>query len=168
LTLGAAASVLAQNFSAALEGSGTPNDRARRLLSVVERSAGFRDKVLKEYAFKCVVTDLETSPVPASRLKGLIEAAHVQPVSAGGPDDISNGLTLTPSVHRLFDAGLFTLEESESSLRVKTSPLLLPDMVVSTNGANLGVYDGRPVNIGAGKLSPDFLRHHQRLIFRAS
>lgn len=36
---------------------------------------------------------------------GVVEAAHIQPVSDGGPDDVRNGIALCPTHHRLFDKG---------------------------------------------------------------
>jgi len=55
----------------------------------------FRVLVTDLYGRRCAVTGERTLPV--------LEAAHVRPVSAGGPHDPRNGLLLRSDLHTLFD-----------------------------------------------------------------
>ena len=84
-------------------------DRTRRLVSTLERTSRFREGVVQAYDFRCAVTQFSAGAMPQGRVTALIEAAHIRPVADRGPDSLSNGIAMTPTVHRLFDAGLFTL-----------------------------------------------------------
>ncbi len=144
--------------------------REIRLVERLERSARFRDQVLREYSFRCALTGLAAKPAPASRLSGLIEAAHIKPVSAQGPDVLQNGLALTPTVHRLFDAGFIGLKVAGSVVRLVTSPELSSDMTVSSSGTDLGLENGRlitlPERVMGDAAFNDYVAHHGRSVFR--
>ena len=44
---------------------------------------------------------------------GLVDAAHILPVGIeGSTDDVSNGISLSPTYHRAYDKGLIFLDES--------------------------------------------------------
>jgi len=62
----------------------------------------FRALVIDAYGRKCALTGESTLPV--------LEAAHIRPYSDHGPHAISNGLLLRSDFHKLFDAGLLTVE----------------------------------------------------------
>jgi len=62
----------------------------------------FRTLVIDAYRRKCAVTGETTLPV--------LEAAHIRPYADRGPHAISNGLLLRSDFHKLFDAGLVTIE----------------------------------------------------------
>ena len=52
--------------------------------------------------------------VPAPRESGgraEVQAAHIRPVEASGPDIINNGLALSGTVHWMFDRGLICLAD---------------------------------------------------------
>jgi putative restriction endonuclease len=74
------------------------------------RDAGFRDRVLRAYEYRCCVCgfDLRIGQISAG-----LEAAHIQWHHVGGPDVEPNGLALCALHHKLFDLGAFTLEPSE-------------------------------------------------------
>jgi putative restriction endonuclease len=78
----------------------------RRVLSTVNRwarSASFREQVLRAYGFRCSVTRMQLR---------LVEAAHIFPVEAeDAPDNVRNGIALSPTYHRAFDGGLIYLDE---------------------------------------------------------
>jgi putative restriction endonuclease len=40
-----------------------------------------------------------------------VEAAHIRPVGANGPDTVQNGLALSGTVHWMFDRGLISLSD---------------------------------------------------------
>ena len=62
----------------------------------------FRTLVIDAYARRCAITGENTLPV--------LEAAHIQPYTDFGPHQINNGLLLRSDFHKLFDAGLVTVE----------------------------------------------------------
>jgi HNH endonuclease len=62
----------------------------------------FRTLVIDAYGRRCAVTGENTLPA--------LEAAHIQPYADLGPHQVSNGLLLRSDFHKLFDAGLVTIE----------------------------------------------------------
>lgn len=147
-------------------------ERARRLAEVVQRGALFRDRVLDTYERRCAITGFTVGPSSPIRIPVLVDAAHIRPVRHDGSDDISNGLALTPTLHRMFDAGLFTLRYSAGHLEVVTSPVLAEGMITSPDGRfqlllDTGVRARLPTQPRSWP-SPDQLRFHERNVYRAS
>ena len=67
------------------------------------RSYRFRRDVLEAYDYACAVTGWQL---------GVIEAAHIVPVTDDrSVDKVTNGIALSPTLHRAFDAGLIYLDE---------------------------------------------------------
>lgn len=62
----------------------------------------FRTLVIDAYKRQCAITGEHTLPV--------LEAAHILPFAEHGPHHVSNGLLLRSDFHKLFDAGLVTVE----------------------------------------------------------
>src|SRR3546814_364477 len=62
----------------------------------------FRTLVIDAYRRRCVMTGETTLPV--------LEAAHIQSYADEGTHQVSNGLLLRSDFHKLFDAGLVTVE----------------------------------------------------------
>jgi putative restriction endonuclease len=63
----------------------------------------FRVAVTDFYERQCAVTRERTLPI--------LDAAHIRPFAAGGPNEVSNGLLLRTDVHRLFDLGYVTVSD---------------------------------------------------------
>lgn len=77
------------------------------------RDPKFRPMVLRAYEHRCAVTGFRAA------LGGSFfgcEAAHVKWHAYSGPDTLSNGLTLEPTIHKLFDAGAWTLTDDRRIL----------------------------------------------------
>jgi putative restriction endonuclease len=78
----------------------------RKLVSAVEtysKDSNFRKKVLDAYGHRCAVT--------RAQLK-LVDAAHILPVPAPqSSDDVTNGLALSPTMHRAYDNCLIYLDK---------------------------------------------------------
>jgi len=73
-------------------------------VSRYSRDANFRKKVLNAYDNRCAIT--------RSQLK-LVDAAHILPVTSDDSSDhVSNGVALSPTMHRAYDTGLIFLDES--------------------------------------------------------
>jgi putative restriction endonuclease len=146
-------------------------DRSERLVAVIQRDARFRQVVLACYDNRCSVSGFALGPVSPLKSTGLLEAAHIRPVGQSGPDGVRNGISLTPTLHRLFDAGLFTVAYEDGRPVVRTSPRLQPTMIsVPARGFELPLRDGlqllTPTNNGDWP-SPDQVLYHQREIFRS-
>ena len=66
----------------------------------------FRKLVLDAYDCRCAITGLRFINGGG---RAEVEAAHIKPVEAHGPDIVSNGLALSGTVHWMFDRGLIGL-----------------------------------------------------------
>jgi putative restriction endonuclease len=76
---------------------------AYRMSRRVQRDPQFRNNVLRAYDFRCAVCgfDLELDESPIG-----LEAAHIMWKQAGGPDEISNGISLCVLHHKMLDKGV--------------------------------------------------------------
>ncbi len=81
-------------------------DRAQQLTSRLIRDRVFRRIVLRAYDERCAVTGLKL--INGSG-RAEVNAAHIRPVEANGPDTIHNGLALSGTAHWMFDRGLISL-----------------------------------------------------------
>lgn len=147
----------------------TTAERTRRLITAIQREARFRDDVLAAYEHRCSLSGLSVGASP-SRAYGLLDAAHIRPVGSQGADTIANGLALTPTLHRMFDKGLFTLVYRGQRLQVRTSPRLTEDMVQGREGFALRLVNGLESSVPTGehaRPSREALDYHQSQIFLA-
>jgi len=83
-----------------------PAERRKIIESISRdsRDVNFRTKVLTAYDHRCAVT--------RAQLK-LVDAAHILPVPAKeSSDHVTNGIALSPTIHRAFDNGLIFLDET--------------------------------------------------------
>jgi putative restriction endonuclease len=147
----------------------TTEERSRRLINAVQREARFRDDVLAAYEHRCSVSGVAVGTSP-SRAYGLLDAAHIRPVGSQGADTVANGMALTPTLHRMFDKGLFTLVYRGSLLEVRTSPHLRPEMIRGKEGFELRISDGLAAavpNHEALHPSREALDYHHSQIFLA-
>lgn len=71
-----------------------------------KRDPAFRERILRAYGFKCAICGFNVRL--ANSLVG-VEAAHIKWHQAGGPDVEENGLALCSLHHKLFDRGVFTI-----------------------------------------------------------
>ena len=139
--------------------------RTRQIVTRLGRSERFRQDVLEAYGKRCAVSGLS-----AGRIKGLVEAAHIR--GAGqpecGPDHITNGIALTPTLHRLFDRHLFSLQYQGNELVVVTSNQLTIDMVQDPiTGSRLSLQQGQRVCLPsdiASRPGRQFVDFHRRLL----
>jgi putative restriction endonuclease len=77
------------------------------------RDPRFREAVLRAYEHRCAVTGFRAA------LGGSYfgcEAAHIQWHAYDGPDTVANGLAMEPTLHKLFDAGAWTLTDDRRIL----------------------------------------------------
>lgn len=94
------------------------------------RDAAFRRHVRSAYANTCAVTGLR---LVNGGGRPEVQAAHIRPVQADGPDTVRNGIALTGTAHWLFDRGLlsfdndYTILLSSHGLPDGLDKLILPD-----------------------------------------
>lgn len=82
--------------------------RVEQLTTRVVRDRIFRRVVLKAYDQRCAVTGLK---LINGRGRAEVEAAHIRPVEANGPDILTNGIALSGTAHWMFDRGLISLAD---------------------------------------------------------
>lgn len=92
-----------------------PIERAKRATLVLVRRAAFGKDVVTAYAEQCAMCGLNL---------GLVQGAHIYPVSApASPDIVGNGLSLCGNHHSAFDRHLIWV--SPESLATKLHPAVL-------------------------------------------
>lgn len=86
----------------------TERERATFSVSRIVRDRLFRRRVLSAYDQRCAVTGLKLINGGG---RAEVDAAHIKPVVANGPDIVSNGIALSGTVHWMFDRGLITFSD---------------------------------------------------------
>jgi len=129
------------------------------------RAASFRHDVLKAYDYRCAVSGFQIT------LGGVAigcEAAHIQAHAFDGPDTVDNGLALEPTLHTLFDRGIWSLSDDR---RILVSQ--------EFSGSDIGLerirsLSGQPIREplpGQPTLNVEYIRWHREAkrggIFRA-
>lgn len=99
----------------------TPRPIIQQLVSRKFRDQAFRKYVRGAYGNTCAVTGLRLINGGG---RPEVQAAHIRPVEADGPDTIRNGIALTSTVHWLFDRGLISFDDQHNVL---LSPSGIPD-----------------------------------------
>ena len=82
--------------------------RIERLTSRAVRDRVFRNLVLNAYDRRCAVTGLKLINGGG---RAEVEAAHIRPVEARGPDSLRNGIALSGTAHWMFDRGMISLAD---------------------------------------------------------
>lgn len=83
-------------------------ERVAYYSSRIIRDRVFRKIVLEAYDCRCAVTGLKLINGGG---RAEVQAAHIKPVEASGPDIITNGLALSGTAHWMFDRGLISLSD---------------------------------------------------------
>ena len=84
-----------------------------RLIEQREHQGPFKDAVITRDGARCVVT--------GSRVREVLEAAHLIPYASGHPerDNPENGVLLRADIHVLFDRGLMSIDPDTMAVRIK-------------------------------------------------
>jgi len=72
------------------------------------RSHQFKREVVKNYHYSCVISRLKIDVVGSV---SMLDACHIVPFSETYNDTITNGISLTPTLHRAFDRGLISISD---------------------------------------------------------
>jgi len=99
----------------------TPRPIIQQVISRKFRDVSFRRHVRQAYGNTCAVTGLRLINGGG---RPEVQAAHIRPVEADGPDTVRNGIALTGTVHWLFDRGLISFDDQHNVL---LSPAGVPD-----------------------------------------
>jgi putative restriction endonuclease len=83
-------------------------ERVTFLASRIVRDRIFRRIVLQAYDQRCAVTGLKLINGGG---RAEVEAAHIKPVEANGPDILTNGVALSGTIHWMFDRGLIGIAD---------------------------------------------------------
>jgi hypothetical protein len=129
------------------------------------REKAFRRILLEEYRAQCAVCQskfLLRDEGKASLVEA--DAAHIISVSAAGPDDPRNGLSLCRRHHWAFDEGLFTVTDA---MMIKVSPAVLR---AERRRFDLKEYDSESLVAPAHEICrphEEAIHWHQKQVFRA-
>ncbi|MGH7096326.1 MAG: HNH endonuclease, partial [Stellaceae bacterium] len=129
----------------------------QRVTSRPFREAAFSEAVKSAYQNTCAVTGLK---IINGGGRAEVQAAHIRPVAASGPDSVRNGLALCGTVHWMFDRGLLSLDDDYTIIMAKGR---VPEPV-----RRLINSDGKLRLPPRPEFQPhsQFLRYHRENVFR--
>jgi hypothetical protein len=117
----------------------------------------FKAVVLNSYRGHCAITGTKIRPV--------LQAAHIRPVAEGGENRIDNGLLLRSDVHTMFDNGYLAVDPS---YRLRVSPRLRGEF---GNGEQFYTQAGQVIALPTRRIDRphrEFLEWHLDEVFKAS
>jgi putative restriction endonuclease len=117
----------------------------------------FQAVVLNTYHGHCAIT--------GSKIRPVLQAAHIRPVTKGGENRIDNGLLLRSDVHTMFDSGYLAVDPS---YRLRVSPRLRDDF---GNGEQFYAQAGHVIALPDRKIDRphrEFLEWHLDEVVKAS
>jgi putative restriction endonuclease len=125
------------------------------------RGGMFKREIPKIYNYQCAISEMR---IESSTNAQMIDACHLIPFAVSKDDTITNGIALSPNLHRAYVRGLITITEN---YQVKVSP------AISENSSpySLGQFDGKQILLPE---NTDYypaianLRWHERECFVAS
>ncbi|MCZ4281348.1 HNH endonuclease [Kiloniella laminariae] len=133
--------------------------RVEQTISRIPRDRVFRRHVLDAYDRRCAITGLQLINGGG---RAEVEAAHIKPVAANGPDTVRNGIALSGTVHWMFDRGLISLSDDLDILvsRQVNDPTQIHRLINTSGKANV------PEN-PALRPHPKYLGWHREKCFKA-
>jgi len=133
-------------------------DRVLQFSSRIVRNRLFRRLVLKAYDKRCAVTGLKLINGGG---RAEVDAAHIRPVEANGPDILCNGIALSGTAHWMFDRGLISLSDDLEILvsRQANDSQSIENLINSTGRA---IVPSRPLE----RPHPRFLQWHRENCFK--
>ena len=84
-----------------------------RIIARPFREAAFSGSIKAAYQDTCAFTGLK---IINGGGRSEVQAAHIRPVAASGPDSLRNGLALCGTVHWMFDRGLISIADNHELL----------------------------------------------------
>jgi len=91
------------------------------------RGGVFKREVPKIYDYQCAISGMRVESTTNAQL---VDACHIIPFAISKDDTITNGISLSPNLHRAFDRGLITINTDyivrvSRAIREKESPYSL-------------------------------------------
>ncbi|RUT72936.1 HNH endonuclease [Ancylomarina longa] len=80
---------------------------------LVMRSTTFRKAVKQIYNQQCAITGLK---IDFSATMSMVDACHITPFANTYDDTITNGIALSPTIHRAFDRGMLAISDDYTIL----------------------------------------------------
>ena len=122
------------------------------------RGSVFKREVPKIYQNQCCISGMRIESTTNAQM---IDACHIVPFSISNDDTVSNGISLSPNLHRAYDRGLITINEDYI---VRISP------VVRENETPFSIsqFAGRRIILPENKKdfpSPENLMWHKKEVF---
>lgn len=122
------------------------------------RGSIFKREIPKIYQNQCCISGMR---IEATTNAQMIDACHIVPFSISNDDTVSNGISLSPNLHRAYDRGLITINEDYI---VRISP------VVKENETPFSIsqFAGRRIILPENNKdypSPENLLWHKREVF---
>ena len=128
-----------------------------RLMRRPFRDAAFGVAVKQAYANTCALTGLR---ITNGGGRAEVEAAHIRPVAASGPDSVRNGLALSATAHWMFDRGLVSVADDFTILKGKAAtPEALSRLLIP--GGRIQIPKRQEL-----RPHPQFLRWHRENVFK--
>lgn len=105
-------------------------------LSKKVRKCAFRTNVINAYDKRCAFTDIKLINGGG---RAEVQAAHIKPVKANGPDSVRNGIALSGTAHWMFDRGLISVSDDLEVLisRQYNDPQSIESMLRANRKMNL-------------------------------
>ncbi len=97
---------------------GDERERILREIRIRRGQKAFRDKLIEVFNGRCGIT--------GCCVKGVLEAAHIQPYRGEKDNHPSNGLMLRSDLHTLFDLNLLGIEPGSRLIRIHQSARHVP------------------------------------------
>ncbi|MCJ7997494.1 HNH endonuclease [Rhizobium cremeum] len=133
-------------------------ERITQLSSRIVRNRLFRRLVLQAYDKRCAITGLKLINGGG---RAEVDAAHIRPVEANGPDTLGNGIALSGTAHWMFDRGLIGLSDELEILisRQANDPASIQGLINKTGRA---IVPSRTFE----RPHPHFLQWHRENCFK--
>ena len=149
-------------LKAAAKTAKTKLDPEKYEIEVYNRGTVFRREVIKLYQETCCVSGLRVS---ATFNITMVDACHIKPFAVGFDNTLTNGIALCPNLHRAFDRGLLSVNDS---YEVIFSPGFTEN---SSSAFRLSLMQGATIDLPANPLhhpSLEAFAWHRKNVFQGS
>lgn len=122
------------------------------------RGSIFKREVPKIYLNQCCISGMR---IESNTNAQMIDACHIIPFSISNDDTVSNGIALSPNLHRAYDRGLLTINEDYI---VRISPVIREN----ETPFSISQFAGRRIILPENKKnypSPENLIWHKKEVF---
>lgn len=145
-----------QNHLKVLSGTKTQEEFEEE---IAIRGGIFKRKIPQIYDYTCCISGFGIST--NFSLANLVEACHIRPISQSFDDTLSNGIALCPTLHKAFDAGIFSISDDYEILVSKK-------IREKDSSQNISQFDGLKVRLPKEQRhwpSPENLKWHREKVF---